>query len=241
MGEHTLDGRVYAVAGAAGGLGPVVCERLASAGASLSLADRSLESAQGVVDSLELGEDRLQPYEVDLLDPAAAAGWAQAVSGQFGHCDGLIHLVGGWRGGEPIESFDLADYEFLHDLLVRTVQHTSRAFYSSLSNSPQGRFVLVSSSVAQKPNATSAAYASAKAAAEAWTLSLADSFTETKATSNILVVNAIVTARMRADEPDKDFSTFTSTEQIADSIVYLCSDSAAAMNGQRLELFPAGS
>jgi NAD(P)-dependent dehydrogenase (short-subunit alcohol dehydrogenase family) len=46
---------------------------------------------------------------------------------------------------------------------------------------------------------------------------------------------------MRADEPDRDFSTFTSTEEIADSIAYLCSEAAASMNGQRLELFPAGS
>jgi enamine deaminase RidA (YjgF/YER057c/UK114 family) len=31
-----LDGRVIAIAGAAGGLGPVVCERLAAAGATLA-------------------------------------------------------------------------------------------------------------------------------------------------------------------------------------------------------------
>ena len=241
MGEQPLEGRVYAIAGAAGGLGPVVCERLASAGASLSPADRSLDNAKGVADTLGISAERLLPYEVDLLDSDATAGWAKAVSEYFGRCDGLIHLVGGWRGGDPIESFDLADYEFLHDLLVRTVQQTSRAFYSALSSSPRGRFVLVSSSVAQRPNATSAAYASAKAAAEAWTLALADSFCETGATANVLVVNAIVTAQMRADEPDRDFSTFTSTEQIADSISYLCSEAASAMNGQRLELFPAGS
>ena len=219
----------------------MVCERLVSAGASLSLADRSLESAQGVADSLDCDPERLQPFAVDLLDPAAATEWAEAVTDRFGRCDGLIHLVGGWRGGEPIESFDLSDYEFLHDLLVRTVQHSSRAFYPSLVASPAGRFVLVSSSVAQRPNATSAAYATAKAAAEAWTFALADSLGETPATANVLVVNAIVTAQMRADEPDRDFSTFTSTDDIADSIVYLCSDSAASMNGQRLELFPADS
>lgn len=239
MGEQPLEGRVYAIAGAAGGLGPVVCERLASAGASLSLADRSLASAEAVAESLEIDLDRVQPSEVDLLDPAAAAGWAAEVTERFGRCDGLIHLVGGWRGGDPIESFDLADYEFLHDLLVRTVQNTSRAFHSSLTESPAGRFVLVSSAVAQRPNATSAAYASAKAAAEAWTFSLADSLSETSATANVLVVNAIVTAQMREAEPDRDFTSFTSTEQIADSIVYLCSDPAEKMNGQRLSLFPA--
>ena len=239
MAGGSLDGKVYAVAGAAGGLGPVVSDRLAREGASLSLADRSLDSAEAVAGQLDCPSERLDPCGVDLLDPDAADGWAAAVTDRFGRCDGLIHLVGGWRGGEPIESFDLADYEFLHDLLVRTVQNTSRAFYDSLKGSVSGRFVLVSSSVAQRPNATSAAYASAKAAAEAWTLALADSFRGSQATSNVLVVNAIVTQAMREQDPGKDFSSFTSTDEIADSIAYLCSDAASSMNGQRLDLFSA--
>jgi NAD(P)-dependent dehydrogenase (short-subunit alcohol dehydrogenase family) len=41
---------------------------------------------------------------------------------------------------------------------------------------------------------------------------------------------------MREESPDKDFSTFTPTEEIAEAIVYLCSDDAASMNGQRLTL-----
>jgi NAD(P)-dependent dehydrogenase (short-subunit alcohol dehydrogenase family) len=41
---------------------------------------------------------------------------------------------------------------------------------------------------------------------------------------------------MRAESPDKDFSTFTPAEEIADAIAYLSSDDAASMNGQRLTL-----
>jgi NAD(P)-dependent dehydrogenase (short-subunit alcohol dehydrogenase family) len=152
--------------------------------------------------------------------------------------DGLIHLVGGYRGGDPIESFDLSDYELLHDLLVRTVQLASRAFHAALSASEHGRFVLVSSAAAQDPEATNAAYASTKASAEAWTISLADSFAETGATANVLVVNAIITPAMREEDPDKEFPAFTSAEDIADAIAFLCTDSAAKMNGQRLSLHP---
>ncbi len=68
---------------------------------------------------------------------------------------------------------------------------------------PHGRFVLVSSKQAQAPTATNAAYAAAKAAAEAWTLALADGFEGSDATANILVVDAILTPRMREEEPDK--------------------------------------
>src|SRR3954447_1064778 len=232
-----LDGRVIAIAGAGGGLGPIVAQRLAEAGASLSLADRSQEIADGVAQDLGIPNDRVDPHAVDLLDESAANDWAAATEKKFGHIDGLLHLVGGYRGGDPINSFDLADYDFLHGLLVRTLQFTTRAFHAALTASDQGRFVLVSAAAAQNPENTNAAYASAKAAAEAWTLALADSFTGTGATSNIIVVNAIETPRMREDSSPSN-PAFTPAEDLADAILFLCSDSAARMNGQRLSLHP---
>ncbi|MGH6886621.1 MAG: SDR family oxidoreductase, partial [Geminicoccales bacterium] len=159
---------------------------------------------------------------------------------RFGHVDGLLHLVGGWRGGEPLAETPLADYDWLHDVLVRTVQHTTRAFFDALAAGEHGRFVLVSSSQAQAPTATNASYSAAKAAAEAWTLALADAFREAEsaATANVLVVNAILTPQMRAENPEKPFRTFTSAEDIAAAILFLCSDQAQTMNGKRFPLHP---
>ncbi len=233
-----LSGRVFAIAGAGGGLGPVVAKRLADAGANLALADRTQETADSVAQDLGLPDDRVDPYAVDLLDEAATNDWAAAAEKKFGRVDGLLHLVGGYRGGDPIDSFDLTDYDWLHALLVRTLQLTSRAFHDPLTRSEHGRFVLVSASAAQNPVSTNAAYASAKAAAEAWTLALADSFAGTNATANIIIVNAIETPQIRESSPDVDRPTFTPAEDLADAIAFLCSDSAARMNGQRLSLHP---
>ena len=235
-----LEGRVIAIAGAAGGLGPVVCERLASEGARLACTDRAADRLDALGVELDLEADRFDTQVVDLMDPEAAAEWRDQLVERFGRVDALLHLVGGWRGGEPLATFDLADYSFLHDLLVRTVIHTTRAFHDQLAASEHGRFVLVSSAQAQNPDGTNAAYGATKAAAESWTLALADSFrkAESKATANVLVVNAILTPQMREASPEKAFPTFTSTEDIAAAIAFLCSDSAAKMNGKRLSLHP---
>jgi NAD(P)-dependent dehydrogenase (short-subunit alcohol dehydrogenase family) len=235
-----LEGRVIAIAGAGGGLGPVVARRLADAGATLALTDVDTGRLDGLVEELGLPDDRLDVRAVDLLDEDAARSWAAELEQRFGRTDCLLHLVGGWRGGEPIDRAPLADYEWLHDLLVRTVQHASRAFYEALRESPRGRFILVSSSQAQSPSGTNAAYASAKAAAEAWTLALADGFREAEsaATANVLVVNAILTPQMREANPEKPYRTFTSAEEIADAIAFVCSDAARRMNGKRLALYP---
>ena len=165
---------------------------------------------------------------VDLLDEDAAHGWAAALGERFGAVDGLLHLVGGWKGGDSLATTPLADYEWLHDLLVRTVIHTTRAFYESLAASEHGRLVLVSSSQAQAPGGTNASYGATKAAAEAWTLALADSFrgAGSAATANILVINAILTPAIREANPDKPYTTFTSTEEIAEGLAFICSDAA---------------
>ncbi|HSG13198.1 MAG TPA: SDR family oxidoreductase [Gaiellaceae bacterium] len=227
-----LAGRVIAIAGAAGGLGPTVAQRLSSVGATLCACGRDRASLEALASTI----GGLETDVVDLLDAGATRAWAGDLIARHGRVDGLVHLVGGWRGGTPIEEAPLEDWDALSALLVRTVQNATQAFAPALMDGGRGRFVLVSSGQAQAPTHPNAAYAAAKAAAETWTLALADRFRGSGATANIVVVGAIVTPAMRAESPEKDFSTFTPAEEIADAIAYLCSDQAASMNGQRLTL-----
>jgi NAD(P)-dependent dehydrogenase (short-subunit alcohol dehydrogenase family) len=232
----SLDGRVYAIAGIGGGLGPVVAERLAAAGAVVAGTDRDEGRVEEVGGTLGLPAERWDGRAVDLLDEAAARDWCAALQERFGRVDGLLHLVGGWRGGLPLHEAPLADWGLLHELLIRTVQHTSRAFHDALLAAEQGRFVLISAKQAQEPSNANAAYAAAKAAAESWTLALADGFVGTSATANIVVIDAILTPAMAEADPGGDFSSFTPAEHIAEAIAFLCSEAAQETNGQRLLL-----
>ena len=148
-------GRVVAVAGAGGALGPQVVRVLEARGDRVSAPSRT---------------------EVDLTDPAAAQRWA----GSLERVDALVHLVGGWRAGHGPQ-----EWAWLHQRLVLTLQHTTRAFLPALLAS-EGRLVVVSSPQAARPTWENAAYGTAKAAAEAWALALAD-----QVTANILRVNVI--------------------------------------------------
>jgi len=231
---QALEGRVIAVAGGAGNLGPTVVRRLAEAGGRPCVCGRDAESLEALASGIE---PRIETDVVDLIDLGATKAWADDLAARHdGRVDGLVHLVGGWRGGPPIEEAPLADWDFLSSLLVTTLQHTTQAFAPHLLASGRGRFVIVGAGQAQAPTHPNAAYAAAKAAADAWTLALADRFKGTGATANIVVVGAIVTPAMREENPEKDFSTFTPAEQIAEAIAYLCSDEAASMNGQRVTL-----
>lgn len=173
---------------------------------------------------------------VDLLDRAAVRQLAESVDREYGRVDGVVHLVGGWRGSATFAETSLEDWDVLHDLLIRTLQHVSLAFEPLLRRSGNGRFVIVSAKAAERPAAGGAVYAAAKAAAEAWTLALADALSGTGSAATILVVNALVNDAMRAAKPDARFTGFTDVNDLAAAIGGLYDRPAAEINGMRLDL-----
>jgi NAD(P)-dependent dehydrogenase (short-subunit alcohol dehydrogenase family) len=189
---------VIAVTGGGGALGRAVVARLEADGHAVS-APRSAE--------------------VDLLDAEQTARWADSLD----DVTGLVHLVGGWKGGAEPD-----DTAWLHAQLVTTLQNATRAFLEPLKRT-QGDLVIVSSKQVERPTWSNAAYAAAKAAAEAWTLALADEIH-----ANVIAVNAIVTPEMRAEQPDGKFKTFTDVADIADAIALLL---GSGLRRQRLALY----
>ena len=95
----SLDGRVFAIAGIGGGLGPVVAERLAAAGATVAGTDREQARLDEIGAGLGLPAERWDGRAVDLLDEEAARGWCAALLERFGRVDGLLHLVGAGAAG----------------------------------------------------------------------------------------------------------------------------------------------
>ncbi|MFI6643981.1 SDR family NAD(P)-dependent oxidoreductase [Streptomyces sp. NPDC050504] len=246
MSKGTLDGAVVAVAGAAGPAGRATLLRLAEAGATVVAADADAARLAEAVDSARYahGGATVTGDTVDLLDLAATRAWADKTEKEFGRIDGLVHLVGGWRGSSSFAETDLADWDFLEKLLIRTVQHTSLAFEAGLSRGDNGRYLLISAAGASKPTAGNAAYAAAKAAAEAWTLALGDAFRKAggedgpKTAASVLVIKALVHDAMRAERPNAKFAGFTDVTELAEAIAGVWDRTAAEVNGKRLWLTP---
>ncbi|MET7547966.1 SDR family NAD(P)-dependent oxidoreductase [Streptomyces sp. NBC_01724] len=245
-GNGVLEGAVIAVAGAAGPAGRATLLRLADAGAIVVASDADPTRLAEAVDAARYahGGATVTGDTVDLLDLAATREWAAKTEKEFGRIDGLVHLVGGWRGSATFAETDLADWDLLEKLLIRTVQHTSLAFHDGLLRSDRGRFLLISAAGASRPTAGNAAYAASKAAAEAWTLALADAFRKAggdegpKTAAAILIVKALVHDAMRAERPNAKFAGFTDVKELADAIAGVWERPAPEVNGKRLWLTP---
>jgi NAD(P)-dependent dehydrogenase (short-subunit alcohol dehydrogenase family) len=245
-GTRPLDGAVIAVAGAGGPAGRATLQRLAKTGAHVVAGDASPDRLAEAVDlaRYDAGGGAITGDIVDLLDLDASRDWAARIEKDLGRIDGMVHLVGGWRGSASFPETDLADWAFLEKLLIRTVQHTSLAFHDALLSSPCGRYVLISAAGASQPTAGNAAYAAAKAAAEAWTLAMGDSFRKLgdpgnpTAAATVLVIKALVHEQMRKERPNARFAGFTDVADLADAIADVWARPAEEVNGNRLWLTP---
>lgn len=166
-----LSGRLVLVAGATSTSGEAVSRSLVEAGATVLAVGTRPEA----LDALAAAVPGVDTRVCDLADRDAVAELAMRIHLKFGAIDGLIHLVGGWRGGGGIAGQSDDDWDFL-ERGFRTLRNTTRVFYDDLVASPAGRLAIVSSTAVERPYAGGANYAAAKAAADAWTRSVAQGF-----------------------------------------------------------------
>jgi NAD(P)-dependent dehydrogenase (short-subunit alcohol dehydrogenase family) len=232
-----LNNRVAVITGATGGLGRVVARRFSQAGARLALFSSNEENLSKLAEELALPDENWLIRALDFRHPDAAKTAAQTTLDKFGRADLLLHFVGGWVGGTPlVEVEDNRLEEMLHQH-VWTTFRLIKAFVPHFLANRWGRIVIISSPSAGMPPAKSAPYAAAKAAQEALFLALAQEIRGTGVTANVIRVRTIDVKHQRDREPSPANLDWTTPEEIASTISYLCTEDAKLVNGARIPLY----
>ena len=136
--------------------------------------------------------------------------------------DGVIHLVGGWRGAQGITDQSDEDWDFLERGAVTTLRNVTRVFYDDLAASGHRPFRHGVLHRSRQPDGGGASYVAAKAAAEAWTLAVAEGFrraagrtADSAAAAVVFVVKASWMPACAARHPERKFPGFTDVEDLA--------------------------
>ena len=212
-GPSGVAGRLVLIAGATSASGEAVARALTAAGATVI----AVGTRQGALEALAAAVPGVRISVCDLADRDAVAELAIRVHQESGQVDGLIHLVGGWRGGGGLAGQSDEDWDFF-DRAFRTLRNTTRVFYDDLVASPAGRLAIVSSTAVDKPYAGGANYAAAKAAADAWVRAVAQGLAK--------------------DAPQSAATVFVVKTRLGEEVVGLWSATAAEVSGRRIPLEP---
>jgi NAD(P)-dependent dehydrogenase (short-subunit alcohol dehydrogenase family) len=225
----TLNGRVAMITGATGGLGRVVAAALAGEGANLALVGTDASRLDALVSELGLPPDRCLTLLADLRDAKAAARAVDGLVERFERLDIVAHLVGGYQGGTPLIDIDPGELRGMLDQHVWTTFNLTRAAVPIMTRGKWGRIVAVTTAALPQVPAKLASYGAAKAAQEAMLHSLSRDLAGSGVTVNLIAVKSI-------DAAHSGKAGWTTPEQIAAAIVWLCSDGASVMSGARIPL-----
>lgn len=234
-----------------GGLGAIaehVVKRLSAAGASLLVTDIATEAeADATLAAWNVPRDRVSYRRMNVTVPEEVDATVSKYFDQFPDCD----LALGHAGGCELHRFEeTAADEF--ERIVRFNFLAQTYFARSIlrqwrQKGTPGHLIFTSSYVAQVPHVGIPAYASAKAALEAFAKCLALEHADRRIRVNCISPgNVAAGGSLKVYNTDAGYRAFVdrvtpcgrrnSPEAIADAFLFLCSPLAAEWNGQTLHV-----
>ena len=176
---------------------------------------------------------RFHPIEANLLEAAECDRVAKLAA----PVDALLHLLGGFGGGQPVAETPDETWDKMLGLNLRSAYTIFRAVLPGMLKAGKGRIVAVGARAAIEPIANFAAYSVSKAALVALVKTVALEVKDSGITANAVLPSVIDTPANRAAMPADDASKWVTPESIAGLLVWLVSDAARDVNGAAIPIY----
>jgi NAD(P)-dependent dehydrogenase (short-subunit alcohol dehydrogenase family) len=255
MIDLDLSGRRAIVTGASLGIGAAVVRLLADHGATVAFCARGEAGVQEVAAHRPpSGEGSVRGYVADMADAGSTAAFLDAVEADVGPVDILVNNV----GASPSRNFLYMtddDWEQLHQLNLMSAVRCTRRCLPAMRKQRWGRVVMIATSGALYPNAALIDYAATKAAMIATAKALAGKYGGDGVLVNTILPGLIHTAmwdRAAGEIAEAAGTTaaevlerngrgvpvgrYGSAEEVANAVVFLCSNAASYINGVALAI-----
>jgi NAD(P)-dependent dehydrogenase (short-subunit alcohol dehydrogenase family) len=215
-----MNNKVVLITGAKGGLGSFVTQRFLATGATVVGTSRSISQA-------DFPEANFVALPVDFTKAGAAGRAVESVVSRFGRLDALVHLLGGFAGGQTVAETDNATWEQMCDLNLTSAFYVLRAAIPHLRKSGKGRIIAIGSLTAVEPHAGLGAYVTFKAALTMLVRTVASENKDAGLTANVVLPGTMDTPTNRKSMPGADFSKWVRPDDVADLVLWLADDRAA--------------
>src|SRR5262245_44138430 len=227
---HLLEGKIALVTGAKGGLGTFVTEAFLAAGAKVIGVSRSIQAA-------DFPHPEFFAMSAELSNGEAARKLAGDVVARFGRIDALVHVMGGFAGGNSVADTDDATLEKMLDLNYRAAFFIARAVLHQMRQQGGGRFLAVASRQAVEPAALVGAYSASKAALVSLIHTIALENKDRCISANTVLPGTMDTPGNRVGDPKADGSQWVQPAQVAAVLLHLASDAGAQITGTAIPVY----
>ena len=233
----SFSGKVALVAGGTGGLGGAVSLAFLEEGAKVVATYRKQQEFAALKSAAGANASALEGQLVDITDELATAKFVANVVSRHGRLDAVVNAIGGYAGGIKLWDLDTKTVDAMFSLNLRSGYSLARAVLPPMLKQRYGSIVNVAAKAAVDHGAGAAAYAASKAAAVALMDSLAADTKGTGIRVNSILPSIIDTPINRQAMPGADFASWPKPQDIAQVILFLCSDAAKTIHGAAIPVY----
>lgn len=236
--QNYFAGRVALIAGGTGGLGTDVSLAFSAAGAITVTTYQRAEDLEALVaEAKQAGKTPPSGVLMDTTDAASVNAAVQQILASHGRLDILVNAVGGYAGGKNVWEEEIATYQRMMNLNLLSGFLLARAVLPSMIRQNRGAIVNVASRAGYGHSAGAAVYAASKAGALALFDSIAEEVKPYAINVNSVVPSIIDTAANRRAMPSADFASWPKPADIAQVILFLCTDEARLIHGAAVPVY----
>jgi NAD(P)-dependent dehydrogenase (short-subunit alcohol dehydrogenase family) len=239
-----FDGRVALVTGGGSGIGRATALVLGARGASVVVADLHESSARETAELIG-ANDRTAALHADVTDPTSVTQMVTAAVERFGTLDWACNVAGVSNEQKPFTDHTLAEWQRVIDVDLTGVFLCMQREIEQMVKQGGGSIVNVSSGAGVVPAPGQPQYTAAKHGVLGLTKQAAQEYARNGIRVNAVLPGQTETGPMRAyldAQPDGGdrilrrlpAGRMATPEEIAESIVWLCSDAASYVSGVSL-------
>lgn len=239
----SLAGKKAFLTGCASGIGAATAKLLAEAGAYVIATDINGDGVAETVAAIKAAGGQGEAHALDVCDPAAITTLAEAVTAKHGAMDAIVN-VAGWDKGQPFMENTPEFIEHIVQLNYLGQVRVCKAFLPPMIDAGRGTIVNVASDAGRVGSMGETVYAGAKGGVIAFSKSLAREMARNGITVNSVAPGPTETALL-ADMPERlqeslkraiPMRRLGKPEDIANAILFFCSDRASYITGQVLSV-----
>jgi 3-hydroxybutyrate dehydrogenase len=248
----SLNGKAAVVTGAASGIGKEIALTLAAQGAAVAIADLNLEGAQAVAEQIRASGGKAMGVAMDVTNEEAVNRGIDEVAAQFGSVDILVSNAG-IQIVNPIENYSFSDWKKMQAIHVDGAFLTTKAALKHMYKGDRGGVVIYMGSVhSHEASPLKSAYVAAKHALLGLSRVLAKEGAAHNVRSHVVCPGFVRTPLVDKQIPEqaKELGiseeevvkrvmlgqtvdgVFTTVEDVAQTVLFLCTFPSAALTGQ---------
>ena len=249
-----LTGRRAFVTGGSRGIGRAIAVALAEAGADVAINyNRDADAANETCEAIRALGRRAEAYQGNVADFDAAQAMLSQALADFGDFSILVNNAGIASRGNTVVDTDPAEMRRVVATHVFGTQHMAHLLVPQMRGQERGDVICISSGAAQSLGARGGPYNMAKSGMEALAYTLAKEEKEHGIHVNIVAPGLVETDMgkrlvratrgvedMRELDARSPFGRVCQPEDIADAVVFLCSEDASYVTGQRITVNGGG-